>query len=165
VVCTDSVYSSCLRLLRLLLDSVGTAIETPIKATLRFTIIKNKPYVKTLHFKTPPVHTTESEEYYCTTGIEPSTFLPFDDVLWLTSPAMSRVGLEEATRSATRHMIEFLMAEKGLDRVESYMLCSVVGDLRLHEVVSCPFISSRPEKSVLTAGLASRIRLICLTML
>jgi acetamidase/formamidase len=33
-------------------------------------------------------------------------------------------------------MIEFLRAEHGLAREEAYMLCSVAGDLRLHEVVS-----------------------------
>lgn len=33
-------------------------------------------------------------------------------------------------------MIQFLCAEKGLTREEAYMLCSVAGDLRMHEVVS-----------------------------
>jgi len=32
-------------------------------------------------------------------------------------------------------MIEFLAAEYGLDKVEAYMLCSVAGDLKMHEVV------------------------------
>lgn len=32
-------------------------------------------------------------------------------------------------------MIEFLVAEYGLDKVGAYMLCSVAGDLRMHEVV------------------------------
>lgn len=32
-------------------------------------------------------------------------------------------------------MIDFLVADYGLDRVEAYMLCSVAGDLRMHEVV------------------------------
>ena len=32
-------------------------------------------------------------------------------------------------------MIEFLVAEYGLNRVEAYMLCSVAGDVRMHEVV------------------------------
>ncbi|CAK5277926.1 unnamed protein product [Mycena citricolor] len=43
-----------------------------------------------------------------------------------------------ATRAAVRSMIEFLAAEHGLSRVEAYMLCSVAGDLRLHEVVDMP---------------------------
>lgn len=35
-------------------------------------------------------------------------------------------------------MIEFLRHEFGLDREEAYMLCSVAGDLKLHEVVDMP---------------------------
>jgi acetamidase/formamidase len=33
-------------------------------------------------------------------------------------------------------MIAYLVAEHGLERVEAYMLCSVAGDLKMHEVVS-----------------------------
>jgi acetamidase/formamidase len=44
--------------------------------------------------------------------------------------------MREATRAATRHMIEFLHAEYKLEKVDAYILCSVCGDLRLHEVVS-----------------------------
>lgn len=43
--------------------------------------------------------------------------------------------IREATRDAVRHMIAFLQAEHGLDNVAAYMLCSVAGDLRMHEVV------------------------------
>lgn len=46
--------------------------------------------------------------------------------------------MREATRNAVRHMISLLMHEFGLDREEAYMLCSVAGDLRLHEVVDMP---------------------------
>jgi acetamidase/formamidase len=45
------------------------------------------------------------------------------------------LDIREATRDAVRHMITFLGAEHGLNRVEAYMLCSVAGDLRLCEVV------------------------------
>lgn len=49
-----------------------------------------------------------------------------------------RFGLDmkNATCSAVRHMIEFLCSEYSLDRVAAYMLCSVAGNLRLHEVAS-----------------------------
>ena len=36
-------------------------------------------------------------------------------------------------------MIEFMchhLGDEGMDRVKAYMLCSVVGDLKMHEVVS-----------------------------
>ncbi|KAJ3991810.1 Formamidase [Lentinula boryana] len=97
--------------------SLGTAIETPIVAELRFSVVKDRPYTRTPHFKTPPVNVS-NEEYYCTTGVEPD--------------------LREASRAALRHMVQYLGQEYGLDPVEAYMLCSVTGDLRIHEVVDMP---------------------------
>ena len=44
--------------------------------------------------------------------------------------------IREAIRAAVRNMIAFLSAEHGLSAVDAYMLCSVAGDLRMHEVVS-----------------------------
>ena len=44
--------------------------------------------------------------------------------------------IREATKDAVRYMISFLGIEHGLDKEAAYMLCSVAGDLRLHEVVS-----------------------------
>ncbi|KAJ3772485.1 Formamidase [Lentinula raphanica] len=96
----------------------GTAIETPIVAELRLSVLKNRSYTKTPHFKAPPVIQVSNEEYYCTTGVEPD--------------------LREASRAALRHMINYLGQEHGLNSVEAYMLCSVVADLRLHEVVDMP---------------------------
>ncbi|KAJ8462707.1 hypothetical protein ONZ51_g10728 [Trametes cubensis] len=58
------------------------------------------------------------EEFYCTTGVDSD--------------------IREATRAAVRHMIAFLVAEHALSREEAYMLCSVAGDLRMHEVVDMP---------------------------
>ncbi|TFY66385.1 hypothetical protein EVG20_g4701 [Dentipellis fragilis] len=95
----------------------GTAIETIVQAKFRFTVRKDKSYTKTPHFKTPPI-TIQGEEYYCTSGVDSD--------------------LKEATRSAVRNMIDFLCAEKGLSRVDAYFLCSVAGDLRMHEVVDMP---------------------------
>jgi len=43
--------------------------------------------------------------------------------------------MREATRDAVRFMIEYLGVERGLNRADAYMLCSVAADLRLHEVV------------------------------
>ena len=43
--------------------------------------------------------------------------------------------LSNATRKALRHMIEFLVAEKGLSRDEAYMLISVAGDVEITELV------------------------------
>ncbi|KAG1769935.1 hypothetical protein EV702DRAFT_978333 [Suillus placidus] len=96
----------------------GTAIETPMKVTVRLSVRKDKPYTKTPHFSTATADTKPEGEYYCTTGIDSD--------------------IREATRSAVRNMIAFLVADYGLDRVEAYMLCSVAGDLRMHEVVDMP---------------------------
>ena len=48
----------------------GTAIETPMKVTVRLTVIKDKPYVKTPHFVAHSPHDA-SEQFYCTTGVGP----------------------------------------------------------------------------------------------
>ncbi|KAJ7127885.1 Formamidase [Mycena epipterygia] len=94
----------------------GTAIETPMKVSVRLTVRKDRPYTKTPHFSTPKLN--EDQEYYCTTGVD--------------------ADMREATRAAVRNMIAFLCAEHGFDRVAAYMLCSVAADLRLHEVVDMP---------------------------
>jgi acetamidase/formamidase len=85
-----------------------------MNVTVRLTVRTDRPYTKTPHF----VSSLTGEplgEYYCTTGVE--------------------ADLRDATRSAVRHMIEYLCATYKMNRVEAYMLCSVAGDLRLHEVV------------------------------
>ena len=43
--------------------------------------------------------------------------------------------LDEAARLATREMIDFLVAEKGLSRDEAYALCSLAADLHVTQVV------------------------------
>ncbi|CCM05238.1 uncharacterized protein FIBRA_07448 [Fibroporia radiculosa] len=107
----------------------GTAIETSTKVSVRLTVLKDKPYVQTPHFRTTA---TASEEYYCTTGVDPD--------------------IREATRAAVRNMIAYLGAEHGLSRMEAYMLCSVAGDLRMHEVVDMPnyLIGMMMPKSIFT---------------
>jgi acetamidase/formamidase len=112
----------------------GTAIETPMKATLRLTVLKNQPWVTAPQFQTPPrslssrarssnnsVAPAEEEEdkgEYATTGID--------------------ANLIEATKKATRNMISWLVHTKGLTREEAYILASVAGNLRLVEVVDMP---------------------------
>jgi acetamidase/formamidase len=43
--------------------------------------------------------------------------------------------LDEATRLATREMVDLLVAEKGLSRDEAYMLCSLAASLRVTQAV------------------------------
>ncbi|KAJ7205522.1 hypothetical protein GGX14DRAFT_458550 [Mycena pura] len=96
----------------------GTAIETPMTVAVRLTVRKDRPYTKTPHFRTPKIGAAADQEYYCTTGVD--------------------ADMREATRAAVRNMIAFLGAARGLSRVDAYMLCSIAGDLRLHEVVDMP---------------------------
>jgi acetamidase/formamidase len=46
--------------------------------------------------------------------------------------------LREAARTALRGLMDWLQAEKGLTRVESYMLASVAASLKMTEVVDMP---------------------------
>ncbi len=48
--------------------------------------------------------------------------------------------LDEAGRKATRYMIDYLVAERGMDPTEAYALCSLAGDLQIAEVVDVPHV-------------------------
>ncbi|KAL1985648.1 hypothetical protein VTN96DRAFT_7515 [Rasamsonia emersonii] len=100
----------------------GSAIETPMKATLRLTVCKNHPWVTSPHLQTPPetppIYPVVDKGRYATMGLD-------SDLL-------------EATKKAVRHMIEWLVATKGLTRSEAYILASVAGDLKMAEVVDMP---------------------------
>ena len=56
--------------------------------------------------------------WYATTGVEPD--------------------LMEASRAAVRAMIDHLARERGLSRMDAYILCSLAGDLKICEVVDTP---------------------------
>lgn len=97
----------------------GTAIETPMHATVRLTVRKDL-HVPEPQFLTagPLTPRTNTAPYYATDGIGPD--------------------LVEATRKAVRHMIDHLQRTYGLSRSDAYMLCSVAVDLKLCEVVDMP---------------------------
>lgn len=59
--------------------------------------------------------------------------------------------LEEAARKATRYMIDYLVDEHRLTRVEAYLLASLAADLKISEVVDVPhvLVSMHIPKSVL----------------
>ncbi|KMP01780.1 conserved formamidase/acetamidase [Coccidioides immitis RMSCC 2394] len=103
----------------------GTAIETSLTATLRFTVCKNQPWVTAPQFQTPPLKEILSEEElsqdkgeYAAMGVD--------------------ADLREATRKATRNLINWLVSMKDLTREEAYMLASVTGHLKMVEVVDMP---------------------------
>jgi acetamidase/formamidase len=43
--------------------------------------------------------------------------------------------LMEGARTAVRNLIAWLVEERGLSREDAYVLCSLAGDLRVHEIV------------------------------
>ncbi|HEY7833958.1 MAG TPA: acetamidase/formamidase family protein [Ktedonobacterales bacterium] len=97
----------------------GTAIETPMRATVRLTVRKDLA-VDEPEFLTagPLAARANTGRYYATDGIAPD--------------------IREAARQAVRHMIAHLERRYGLARADAYMLCSVAVDLKLCEVVDMP---------------------------
>ena len=97
----------------------GTAIETPMRATVRLTVRKDV-HVSGPEFLAAPDPNAElrSGRRYATDGIGPD--------------------LMTAARDALRRMIDWLGREHGLSAVEAYLLCSVAIDLRISEIVDVP---------------------------
>ena len=97
----------------------GTAIETPMRATVRVTVRKD------VHVTAPefiaaedPHAALRSGRRYATDGVGPD--------------------LLGAARDATRRMIDWLGREHGLSAPDAYMLCSTAVDLRISEIVDMP---------------------------
>ena len=97
----------------------GTAIETPMGATLRLTVRKDL-HVTAPEFLTPSGAAAEWPvgRRYATDGVGPD--------------------LMTAARDAIRRMIDWLGREHGLAPIDAYLLCSVAVDLRISEIVDMP---------------------------
>lgn len=97
----------------------GTAIETPMRATVRLTVRKDIR-VDAPEFQTagPLAAHTNVGPFYATDGVAPD--------------------LMEAARKAIRAMIGYLQRTYGLGREQAYMLCSVAVDLKISEIVDAP---------------------------
>ncbi|WP_137285483.1 acetamidase/formamidase family protein [Halorussus salinisoli] len=58
------------------------------------------------------------------------------------NPAYGTTGISDdlmdATKKATRHMIDHLHEQHGLTRTDAYLLCSAIVDLKINEVVDRP---------------------------
>ena len=94
-----------------------------MKASIRLTVEKGKGYVQSPHFRTSGIDVAgtgagERKGEYAALGIH--------------------ADLREASRDALRGLIAWLVKEKGLERVEAYMLASVAADLRIVEAVDMP---------------------------
>ncbi|MGQ0549536.1 MAG: acetamidase/formamidase family protein [Armatimonadota bacterium] len=96
-----------------------SAIEAPMRATLRFGVRKDLR-LPSPQFVTPGPLTSrhDAKGYYATTGIAPD--------------------LMEGARAAVRAMIDHLVRTYRLSRQDAYILCSVAVDLKISEVVDVP---------------------------
>lgn len=97
----------------------GTAIETPMRVTVRLSVRKDLTVAEPEFLTAGPLTPrTNTDRYYACDGIGPD--------------------LREAARSAVRHMITHLQRAHQLSRPEAYMLCSVAVDLKICELVDAP---------------------------
>jgi acetamidase/formamidase len=93
-----------------------TGIETPIGATLRFTLEKDRR-IPAPQFRTPGPLAPKANpgEWYGTTGVGPDLYA--------------------AAQDALRAMIEHVTAISGLSTEDAYVLASLCVDLRISEIV------------------------------
>lgn len=113
----------------------GTAVETRMRARIRVGVEKGKKWVRSPWVLTAPAKRERDDG----AGIERQGLgrgLGGEEREFMCLGVHS--DLREATKRAVRGVVEWLGAEKGLDRAEAYMLVSVVGHLRMCEVVDMP---------------------------
>ena len=106
-------------------EIAGTAIETLMSATLRFSVTKNSIIAgprAVVPKADPTQHAMPTEisdqGYYVTTGSGPD--------------------LMENAKNAVRDMIDWLVTDQHVSMHEAYALCSVAGDLKISEMVDLP---------------------------
>jgi acetamidase/formamidase len=83
-------------------EVVGTAVEAPMRILFRISVVKG-------HSIEEPQY--ETDDYYATTGFATT--------------------IDEAALKATRYMIKHIEDTYGLSKAEAYMLCSLIGDLKI----------------------------------
>lgn len=107
----------------------GTAIETPMKARLRLSVVKKGEEgwmeLNCPHYVTAPRRGEVAE----------------DDLNGTYAALGIHADPTEAARMALRGLIDWLEKEKGITRVEGYMLASVAASLRMAQVVDMPNFS------------------------
>jgi acetamidase/formamidase len=99
-----------------------TGIESPMRFSLRFSVIKHgamRPW--RYHFRTPPGSLqprSDAKGYYAATALGPD--------------------LMTNAKNAIRELIDWLGRERGLDPRDAYVLCSLVADLKISQIVDQP---------------------------
>jgi acetamidase/formamidase len=90
-------------------EVVGTAVECDMRALLRISVIKDRKIAEPQY---------ETDAYYATTGYGTT--------------------IDEAAKKATKYMITHISDTYGMSEGDAYMLCSLIGDLKIAEVVDMP---------------------------
>ena len=90
-------------------EVVGTAVECDMRIRFRLQVLKDRSISEPQY---------ESEDYYATTGFATT--------------------IDEAAKKATRYMVEHISKTYDMPWDEAYMLCSLIGDLKIAEVVDVP---------------------------
>ncbi len=88
----------------------GTALEAPMTITYRIRVLKDKPAIREPQY--------ETDSYYAVTGFGST--------------------IDIATKKAVNYMIDHLITNYDISAEDAYMLCSLVGDLKIAEVVDVP---------------------------
>jgi acetamidase/formamidase len=97
----------------------GTAVETPMDIVVRLTVRRDfSTHYPQYEIPAGQLARAEQSSYHVCTGVH-------EDLL-------------EATREATRAMIDYLVQRHERERQEAYAIASVAVDLRIHEVVDVP---------------------------
>jgi acetamidase/formamidase len=90
----------------------GTGIEAPVRVVYQLELLKGVRQI--------PEPQYETAEIYAVTA--------------------HATTLDEAVQKATRYMIDYLVAEHGLERGAAYLLASNAADLEIAEVVDMPHV-------------------------
>lgn len=96
----------------------GTAIESPMNATVAFDLIKSDRLKMPRLIRPGAAAPRKDGSTSITTGIGPD--------------------LHQAARDAVSGMIDELGRREQISAVDAYMLCSVAGDLRISQIVDAP---------------------------
>jgi acetamidase/formamidase len=86
-----------------------------MQATLRFSLEKRQISTPRYHLPGPLTPKADSGGYHGTMGID--------------------ADLMHGAKKAVRAMIDWLESDHHLSREDAYILCSLAGDLKIHEIV------------------------------
>ena len=93
-----------------------TALEAPVDAKLRFTLIKGK--------------TGASPSFFT-----PSPLLPKTDTCGWQGTTGYGEDLMAAAKDAVSRMVDFIVEKSGLEPIDAYLLASIAADLKITEIV------------------------------